>query len=167
MSFSAEVLKNLTQTIDDACADPQSDIPGVSVVVVGKDGELFSHSAGKRGLHSSEPMTADTVFWIASCTKLITAIACMQLVEQGLLKMDDGDFVEKNLPYLKDVQVLQNDGTLAPKKSQITLRMLMTHTGEDEHPFLLPKYAYHVCSRLCVLVRQRGAAQILSSNRIR
>jgi CubicO group peptidase (beta-lactamase class C family) len=167
MSFSAEVLKNLTQTIDDACADAQSDIPGVSVVVVGKDGELFSHTAGKRGLHSPEPMAKDSVFWIASCTKLITAIACMQLAEQGLLDMDDGDFVESKLPYLKDVQVLQKDGTLVPKKGKITLKMLMTHTGEDMHPVLLPTYAYRICSRFCLLVRQRGVAQVLSSNRIR
>jgi CubicO group peptidase (beta-lactamase class C family) len=136
MPFSTEVQNNLTKTIDDACADPRSDIPGVSVIVVGKDGELFSHSAGKRGVNSSEPMTADNVFWIASCTKLITAIACMQLVEKGLLEMDDGNFVESHLPYLKDVQVLQKDGTLAPKKGQITLRMLMTHTGKDIHHLL-------------------------------
>jgi CubicO group peptidase (beta-lactamase class C family) len=43
-------------------------------------------------------MTMDSVFWIASCTKMITGIACMQLVEQGKLSLDDGDQVEKIAP---------------------------------------------------------------------
>ncbi len=43
-------------------------------------------------------MTADTVFWIASCTKMIVGIACMQLVEQGKLALDDVELVEKIAP---------------------------------------------------------------------
>lgn len=37
----------------------------------------------------------ETVFWIASCTKMIVGIACMQLVERGVLKLDDADVVDK------------------------------------------------------------------------
>jgi D-alanyl-D-alanine carboxypeptidase len=40
-------------------------------------------------------MDMDTVFWIASCTKMIVGIACMQLVEQGKFKLDDADIVDK------------------------------------------------------------------------
>lgn len=124
------VVQNLKATVDKACANPKSDIPGTSVVVVGKDGkELFAHSAGKRGINSSENMTLDNVFWIASCTKMIAGIACMQLVEQGKLQLDDGEQIEKLLPELKDVKVLQKDGKLVEKNKKITLRMLLTHTG--------------------------------------
>lgn len=130
MPLSEDVLKNLRKTVDDAVADPKNDIPGTSVVVVGKDGkELFAYSAGKRGVTSSENMKLDNVFWIASCTKMIAGIACMQLVEQGKLHLDDGEEIEKLIPEFKDIKVLQKDGKLAEKNKKITLRMLLTHTG--------------------------------------
>lgn len=132
MPLSEDVLKNLRKTVDDAVADPKSDIPGTCVVVVGKDGkELFAHAAGKRGVNSSENMTLDNVFWIASCTKMIAGLACMQLVEQGKLHLDDGDEIEKLLPEFKDLKVLQKDGKLVDKNKKITLRMLLTHTGRS------------------------------------
>lgn len=136
MLLSEEVLKNLRKIVDDAVADPKIDIPGTSVVVVGKDGkELFAYAAGKRGVTSSEDMTLDHVFWIASCTKMIAGLACMQLVEQGKLHLDDGDAVEKLLPELRDVKVLQKDGKLVEKNKKITLRMLLTHTAGFGYTF--------------------------------
>lgn len=123
-----EALKN---RIDSACSDLDDGIPGVAVAVVGKDGKLmFSHAGGQRGHGSPEPMSADNVFWIASCTKLITGIACMQLVEQGRVSLDDAKEIEQICPELKDVKVLQEDGKLVDKKRGITLRMLLSHTGE-------------------------------------
>jgi CubicO group peptidase (beta-lactamase class C family) len=133
MSLSIEVIRNLKKSVDAACADPNSSIPGTSIVVVGKDGEeLFAHAAGKRGAASSEDMTLDNVFWIASCTKMIAGLACMQLVEQGKLHLDDGDEMEKLVPELKDTKVLQKDGSLVEKKRKITLRMLLSHTGTNQ-----------------------------------
>lgn len=130
MPLSNDVLKNLRKTVEDAVADPKTDIPGASVVVVDKDGkELFAHAAGQRGVSSSDPMTLDNVFWIASCTKMIAGLACMQLVEQGKLHLDDGDEIENLIPELKDLQVLQKDGRLVPKNKKITLRMLLSHSG--------------------------------------
>ncbi|ORY17069.1 beta-lactamase/transpeptidase-like protein [Clohesyomyces aquaticus] len=140
MPLSAEVKKSLQQTIDKACADPKSDIPGTSVVVVDRDGnELFAYAGGKKGSSSSEPMTLDNIFWIASCTKMIAGIAVMQLVEQGKLNLDDGDQLEKLCPELKDVKVLQDDGKLVEKKRKITLRMLLNHTAGFGYTFFNPK----------------------------
>ena len=130
MTLSEDVLKNLRKTVEDAVANPKTDIPGASVVVVGKDGqELFAHAAGQRGVGSSDQMTLDSVFWIASCTKMIAGLACMQLVEQGKLHLDDGDEIENLIPELRNLQVLQKDGKLVPKNKKITLRMLLSHTG--------------------------------------
>jgi CubicO group peptidase (beta-lactamase class C family) len=80
-------------------------------------------------------MTLETVFWIASCTKLITAIACMQLVEKGKLSLDDADQAEKLCPELKQSKVLKgfdenHKPILESKKTGITLRMLLSHQGE-------------------------------------
>jgi CubicO group peptidase (beta-lactamase class C family) len=128
--FSPQTLDTLRQTVDAACADQKTGIPGSSVVVVGRDGkELFAHSAGKRGVNSKESMALDNVYWIASCTKMIVGMACMQLVENGTLSLDDSDQLETLCPELKAVKVLQDDGTLVEKNESITLRMLLTHTG--------------------------------------
>lgn len=132
MKLSSEAVSKLQSAFDDACADHDKGLPGVVGVAVGKDGkELFAHASGKRGFGSEEPMSLDSTFWIASCTKLITGIACMQLVEQGKLSLDDAAQTEDLCPELKDVQVLQSDGKLVPKKRGITLRMLLSHTGES------------------------------------
>ncbi|KAI8932072.1 hypothetical protein NX059_010960 [Plenodomus lindquistii] len=136
MPLSAGVVKSLKETIENACADPHKDIPGTSVVVVDRDGnEIFAHSAGKRGANTSESMTLDNVFWIASCTKMIAGLACMQLVEQGKLHLDDGEELENLVPELKGLKVLQKDGKLVEKQRKITLRMLLTHTAGFGYTF--------------------------------
>ena len=130
--LSSQAVSKLQSVFDDACADRDKGLPGVVGVAVGRDGkELFAHAAGKRGCGSEEPMSLDTIFWIASCTKMITGLACMQLVEQGKLSLDDAAQTEKLCPELKDVQVVQPDGKLVAKKGGITLRMLLSHTGES------------------------------------
>lgn len=130
MALSAETINTLRAKVDAACANQESGIPGTVFVVVGRDGkEKFAYAGGKRGYGSSEPMTLDNIFSIASCTKMITGIACMQLVEQGRLALDDAAQVERLAPELKDIKVLQADGTLVEKKRGITLRMLLSHTG--------------------------------------
>jgi len=124
-------LEALKSRINSACSDQDNGLPGAAVAVIGKDGKfLFSHAGGQRGHGSPEPLTTDNVFWIASCTKMITGIACMQLVEQGKVPLDDANELERICPELKDVKVLQEDGTLVDKKRGITLRMLLTHTGQ-------------------------------------
>lgn len=161
MSLSSEVIQNLKKSVDAACADPKTSIPGTSVVVVGKDGkELFAHAAGKRGAASSENMTLDSVFWIASCTKMIAGLACMQLVEQGKLRLDDGDEMEKLVPELKETKVLQKDGSLVEKKRKITLRMLLSHTGTSD-PYELEVFLLTTeNSWLWILVLQRTSARL-------
>ena len=49
-------------------------------------------------------MTADTIFQIASMTKPITAMACMQAVERGLLELDQP--AKEIIPWLGEVKVL-------------------------------------------------------------
>lgn len=131
MGLSSQTIDSLKAKFDDACADKDKGLPGVVGVAVGKDGnELFAYAAGKRGTGCSEDMSVDNVLWIASCTKMITGIACMQLVERGKLSLDDAEQVEGLCPELRDLKVLQRDGSLVPKQRGITLRMLLSHTGE-------------------------------------
>ncbi|PSR83913.1 beta-lactamase/transpeptidase-like protein [Coniella lustricola] len=144
--LSEKAISTLQATVDEACADQRAGMPGATVVVVDRDGqELFAHSAGRRGIATSEPMTLDSIYWVASCTKVVTGIACMQLVEKGQLSLDDGEQLESICPELKNLQVLTKDGTLVAKEKAITLRMLLTHTAGFGYSFFnerLRNWAY-------------------------
>src|SRR6185437_3699501 len=76
-------------------------------------------------------MTADSVFWIASMTKAITAVAAMQLVEQGRTALDQaaGTLVpELAVPMLLTGFDTDGKPLLRPARGTITLRHLLTHT---------------------------------------
>ena len=93
--ISAEAIPKLQSQIDELTSDPTG-APGIVFAAINKQGELiFEHASGKVGVGKDESMTMENVFWIASCTKMITGIACMQLVEQGRLALDDVEGVEK------------------------------------------------------------------------
>jgi methyl acetate hydrolase len=114
-----------------AAAVGQSRIAGVVAAAATRDGVIFEGARGVRSLATGEPMTTDAVFRIASMTKTITAVAAMQLVEQGALSLDGP--AKEILPALGEVQVLTGfdaDGpTLRPPHTAITLRHLLTHTA--------------------------------------
>src|SRR6478736_5067778 len=108
------------------------EIPGVVAMAATGSEVIYEGAFGKRDLSKDDPMTADSVFWIASMTKAITAAAGMQLVEQGKLSLDEP--IGKLLPDLASPQVLEGfDASggpkLRPATKPITLRHLMTHTA--------------------------------------
>lgn len=119
------------KSLDSVTGDKSTGVAGLVFVAIDKNGdEIAAAASGKKGVGESRaPMDLDTVFWIASCTKIIATMACMQAVEQGLLQLDDHESLYKLCPELKDKQVLKDDGTLEPKKKEITLRMLLSHTA--------------------------------------
>jgi methyl acetate hydrolase len=109
-----------------------ANVPGVAVAAVWPDGEVVTVAAGVRDAASGAPMRPDSVVWIASMTKAITAAAAMRLVEQGKLSLDGP--IAAVLPELAAVQVLEGfgpDGTpkLRPARGAITLRHLLTHSS--------------------------------------
>ncbi len=107
-------LSAVDSIIQQAIAD--GNIPG-AVLVVGHDGKVIYRKAyGMRALEPRrEAMTLDTIFDLASLTKVIaTTTAVMQLVEQGKVRLNDP--VAKYLP-----EFAQNG------KEDITVRQLLTH----------------------------------------
>lgn len=107
-------------------------VPGVVAMVTDRDRNLYEGAAGVRQLGEAAPMTLDTVFAIFSTTKAMTGTLVMQLVEEGLVRLDDpaGQYV----PEIDELQVLDGfdaDGrprTRAPHR-RITLNDLMLHTS--------------------------------------
>jgi CubicO group peptidase (beta-lactamase class C family) len=100
---------------------------------------------------NAKPLDLDTVMWVASCTKLMTSICAMQLVERGLVSLDEP--VYKHIPELESLTVIKGfeEGTGKPIEEKhttpITLRHLLTHssglTYDVLHPSSLAWLAYH------------------------
>src|SRR3981189_2684586 len=108
------------------------EIPGVVAMAANSTEVIYQGAYGKRDLSKDDAMTTDSVFWIASMSKAITAAGAMQLVEQGRLSLDAP--IGKVLPDLATPQVLEGfdakgEPKLRPAKNPITLRHLMTHTA--------------------------------------
>lgn len=94
-------------------------IVGCQAVAVYKDQVIWSDSFGLRNLETYEKVTKNTMFRIASITKLITATAIMQLVEKQLIKLEEDiskylGFVVRNPNYPDTI---------------ITLKQILTHTS--------------------------------------
>jgi methyl acetate hydrolase len=125
----------------------RGDLVGAAAAVVTPNGE-FVGAAGRRD--GGAAMTPDTILWIASMTKAVTAVAAMQLVEQGRLGLDDP--CGRLVPYLADVQVLTGfsaagEPLLRPPVRPVTLRQLLTHTAGFGYPFADARIARYVAGR--------------------
>ncbi len=118
----------VSQLVDDRIAARR--LPG-AVVQIGHAGKVVFHHAfgvrklaGEPGLDGApspaEPMTEDTIFDLASLTKSIaTATAVLQLHEEGRVQLDEP--VQSYLPRFNPAG--------DPRRAQVTLRMLLTHTS--------------------------------------
>ena len=125
---AASSLGVLDSIVRDAIHDGQ--IPG-AVVLVGHNGQVVYRKAfGNRALEPRrEPMTVDTIFDVASLTKVVaTTTAVMQLVQKGEVRLND--------PVTKYLPEFAENG-----KEDITVRNLLTHfSGLREDVDLLPAW---------------------------
>ncbi len=100
-------------------------VPGLSVVILNRDGTLYAKGFGQANLETKNAFTPDTRCHIGSTGKAFTAVAVMQLLERGLIELDT-----PITTYLPDFRV--ND----PRDSSITVRHLLTNSsglGGSEH----------------------------------
>ena len=107
-------------------------LPGVALLVA-QDGEtVYSAAAGVASVEARVPLAPSDRFRIYSITKTFTATVVLQLVDEGVLSLDDtiGDWL-----YAPAVSRI-------PNIDQITVRQLLTHTSgiydfadDDDSPF--------------------------------
>ena len=83
-------------------------------VIVRRNGEtLYSRHFGRADIAEDRPITGDTRFKIGSLTQQFTAVAILQLREQGQLRLDDP--VRTHLPWYP--------------QATVTIRHLLTHSS--------------------------------------
>lgn len=100
---------NMAAEIDAACAAcfPDGE-PGAEVLLMIGDSVVYDRGFGLADLTTCEPVSGETFFNIASCSKQFTAVAVMQLAEAGRLNLDDSVsayFPELEHPLWKRVRV--------------------------------------------------------------
>jgi methyl acetate hydrolase len=108
------------------------DVPGVVALATTREGNIYEAGFGERVLGGGAAMSPDTVVWIASMTKALTATAAMKLVERGRLDLDGP--ASAVVPALAEVEVLKGfddagQPVTRPPARPITLRHLLTHTA--------------------------------------
>jgi CubicO group peptidase (beta-lactamase class C family) len=99
---------------------------------------------------NAKPLDLNTVMWVASCTKLMTSVCAMQLVERGQLSLNDP--IYKHIPELESRTVITSIGSSGEPIEQkhtkpMTLRHLLTHssglTYDTLHPLNNAWLTYH------------------------
>jgi len=123
-----------TKSIDEVLrrAAEAKEVPGVVAVAATNQGVVYEGAFGQRALGKEAPMTLDTVVWIASMTKALTATAAMQLIEQGKMKLEQP--ARELVAELSSPQVLEGfdasgQPRLRPATRPMTVRHLLTHTA--------------------------------------
>jgi len=106
-------------------------LAGSVVLVADRDKVLDVEAVGWADIAAKKPMKTDSVFWIASQSKPITATALMILVDEGKVNVDDP--VEKYLPEFKGQQVnVAAEGAkpeLRVPRHPILVREVLSHTS--------------------------------------
>jgi len=96
-------------------------ISGAVTLIATKDQFVALDAVGMADLAKQTPMKSDTIFGLASLTKLVNATAVMMLQDEGKLSMDDpvGKFVPE-LAHLKTADGVEHI---------VTIKQMLTHTS--------------------------------------
>jgi CubicO group peptidase (beta-lactamase class C family) len=147
-------------------------ITGAVTAVVGPDGLIAVEAFGLADIAGKRSMGKDSMFWIASMTKPMTAMAVMMLVEEGKVKLDDP--LEKFVPEFKGIQLKTAQGLVAPQRL-VTVKDLLTHvSGIDNSAVTTPGAPVDTVplAEMCVrfagkpLVSEPGAKWAYNNNAI-
>jgi len=97
-----------------------SGLPGLSMGIVHDQQLVWAAGFGQAGLEPARPATPDTLYRIASITKLFTSTAILQLRDAGKLRLDDP--LVEHLPWFRI-------GRAHAQAPAVTIRHLLTHTA--------------------------------------
>ncbi len=110
-------------------------LPGVSTAII-KDGKLIdSFCTGFADIERGEAMRPDHIHRAYSCTKLMTSVLVILLIDQGYFALDDA--VKQWLPAFGKLRVLREGATrlddTVPLETDITIRHLLSHQAGFSH----------------------------------
>lgn len=128
-------------------------IPGLTLAIVENRALTYTGAFGVTSLATQEPMRVDSLFHLASVTKLFVGTALMQLAERRQIDLDAP--VVRYVPYFK-----LHD----PRANEITLRQMLTHTSgmpdTNEYGWEHPEYDDEALERY---VRSLGGFSLIAA----
>jgi CubicO group peptidase (beta-lactamase class C family) len=110
-------------------------LPSIATQVWHQGTKVHTSLCGFSDVEAGKRLTGDELYVMASCTKIATSIAALQLYERGLFELHD--HVSRYIPsFHHPPQVLNAQGTLEDARSRITMLHLFTHTSGLTYPFM-------------------------------
>jgi len=141
VGMSSERLQRIQEMIQRRIA--AGEMTGASAVVVRKGKVVYQTYQGVMDSETKKPVTADTMFRIASMTKPVTSAAIMMMIEEGKVRLNDP--ISRYIPEFKSIKVAVQSGPAAapaaggrggapqfytmPPTREITVKDLLTHVS--------------------------------------
>lgn len=132
MSF--EKLTQYLESLKDS-----DDIKGLDVIIKKDHKVIYRHKQGYNDYDCTRPVSENDLYYLYSCTKIVTMTACMQQVEAGKINLDAP--VSEYLPEFANMKVADNyvmgnfgnmpnqSSPAHPAKNPIHIRELMAMTA--------------------------------------
>ncbi len=99
---------------------------------------LLRHFMGYADAEKQVKLCDEHLYWLFSCTKVITCLAAMRLVEEGRLRLEDT--LDKYLPEFANMKVKAGDGQIVDAKNKITILHLFTMSAGFTYDFGTPEF---------------------------
>ena len=128
VAASARLRPDVLAQLDNAMqsAVDKKSVSGI-IGYVNRDGNVgYFETFGKQNIEQNKPMGKDGIFRLQSMSKPVVTVAALSLMDEGKFGLDEP--ISKHLPEWKEPQVLES-GKLVASKTQITPRMLMSHSS--------------------------------------
>jgi CubicO group peptidase (beta-lactamase class C family) len=132
-SFGQEVPLRVSEPVESVIADlrsyipdrmNESDVPGLAIALIRNNKIVWTDGFGVVNSLTRKPVTPNTVFEVASISKVATAYTALCLVDKGILSLDEPVHIYLKKPWL----------TKSTYADKITLRHLLSHSsglGDD------------------------------------
>ena len=125
VGLNSQRLAPLSRTFQDHV--DQGQIAGALLLISRRGQIAYFEAFGNMDMEAKRPMKKDAIFRIASMTKAVTAVAVLQLMEQGHFRLDDS--VSEYIPAFEDARVAVEPNEIVPAERPVTIRDLLRHTS--------------------------------------
>ncbi len=105
----------------------KSNLPAAIMGYSTKDGKMGWYAYGPSVWGGKDTIHENNIFRIYSMTKAIASVAALQLVEQGLIDLDEP--LDELMPEMTSIPILSTEGDIVEASKSITLRHLLNHTA--------------------------------------
>ena len=128
--FDSEKINAFRTFIADEIKDQK--IAGAEILIAKDDAIVLHEARGFADLMTQKPLSKNSIYYLQSMTKPIISVAIMQLLEKGMLSLEDP--IEKFIPEATGLQIILDpeqgmQGEKVPLEEPITIRHLLSHTA--------------------------------------